>query len=190
MVLARILTVGALSGLALGGTAFPAAAAAPIEHSHYHDSISFDVERCGLQVHLDIVEDGSFMLIARGDGMPYGAARYTGTTTFTNLANDKTVTASYSGQTRDSKWTDNGDGTSTLTITSTGRNTFRLPDGKLVAVHAGTTQVSELFDNGGTPTDPSDDQFLTFLGVTRETGHTAFIDDQEYCDTFLIPSIG
>ena len=42
-------------------------------------------------------------------------------------------------------------------------------DGKAIARDPGQTRVEILVDHGGTPTDPSDDEFLEFLGVVKES---------------------
>jgi hypothetical protein len=47
------------------------------------------------------------------------------------------------------------------------------PDGKAIARNPGQVRVELLVDNGGTPTDPSDDGELEFVRVVKEsTGRT------------------
>jgi hypothetical protein len=49
------------------------------------------------------------------------------------------------------------------------------PDGKAIARNPGQLRFELLIDNGGTPTDPSDDEFLEFLGFVK--GSTGRTDD-------------
>ena len=51
-------------------------------------------------------------------------------------------------------------------------------DGKVIARNPGQVRFEILVDHGGTPTDPSDDEFLEFLGVVKES--TGRSDD--YCE--------
>jgi hypothetical protein len=69
--------------------------------------------------------------------------------------------------------TDNGDGTLTLLILSTFNSVLYGPDGKAIARDPGQARFEVLIDHGGTPTDPSDDEFFEFLGLVKEsTGRT------------------
>ena len=46
------------------------------------------------------------------------------------------------------------------------------------------TGRNQVVDHGGTPTDPSDDQFLEFHGVVKFVGHS-----EDYC-TAIVQAIG
>ena len=91
------------------------------------------------------------------------------TETVTNLANGKSVTSSAKFIDKDLRVTDNGDGTLTLLILTTGNAVLYGPDGKVIARNPGQERVEILVSDGGTPTDPSDDEFLEFLGVVKES---------------------
>jgi hypothetical protein len=80
-----------------------------------------------------------------------------------------TVVASY--RYRDHKVTDNGDGTLTETVQTTQNAVFYNQDGERIGGVAGLLfHFQLLFDHAGTPTDPSDDVFLEFLGELKTAG--------------------
>ena len=70
---------------------------------------------------------------------------------------------------KDLRVTDNGDGTLTILILATGNTVHYGEDGKAIAWNPGQQRIEILVDHGGTPTDPSDDEFLEFLGVVKES---------------------
>jgi hypothetical protein len=57
-------------------------------------------------------------------------------------------------------------------------------DGKAIARNPGQARVEILVDHVGTPADPSDDEFLEFLGVVKEsTGRT-----DDFCEA-AVPAL-
>jgi hypothetical protein len=44
------------------------------------------------------------------------------------------------------------------------------PDGEAISRNPGQIRFEILIDHGGTPTDPSDDEAIEFLGVVKEAG--------------------
>ena len=182
MTIARLASISAVMAAAFLVVAQPANAAV-VEQDHYHFSDSFEVDdRCGLNVRIDIVEDGSFSVVQRGpDWQFYGAARFTGSATFTNLANGKTITDSYAGESQDYKVTDNGDGTITVVVQFVGGQRFPTPDGRTVATSSGIFRRLETVDiaTGELVADPV---------VLKEAGRQ--ITDEVYCDQWLVPAIG
>ena len=70
-----------------------------------------------------------------------------------------------SGTGKDLQVTDNGNGTLTLTTFGAGNTFMYDSDGNLIAHDPGMTRVQILIDDNDTPADPSDDEFLEFLGV-------------------------
>ena len=82
---------------------------------------------------------------------------------------------------KDLRVTDNGDGTLTILVLSTGNIAVYGPDGKALARNPGQVRFELLVDHGGTPTDPSDDEFLEFLGLVK--GSTGRTDD--FCAAVL-----
>jgi hypothetical protein len=86
---------------------------------------------------------------------------------------------------KDLRVTDNGDGTQTILILATGNAVLYGDDGKAIARNPGQIRFEILVDDGGTPTDPSDDEFLDFLGVVK--GSTGRSDD--FCEA-AVPALG
>jgi hypothetical protein len=123
----------------------------------------------------------------RGKSRPataaYGAERVRGTDTFTNLANGHTMVVTFSFSSRDLRVTDNGDGTLTILGQGAGNFVSSGSHSPVVLRSTGIQRVEVLIDHAGTPTDPSDDEFLEFLGVVKEQGRH---DIGDFCDDFLL----
>jgi hypothetical protein len=175
---------GGLTALVLGSAVAPVAAE-PLERGHFHDSFSEVVEEfCpGLTVRIDTEVDGSFLINSHGpDGLVYELQTFRTTVAFINPANDKAVTTVADGVTTDLKVTDNGDGTLTILVISTGTRRWYGPEGnKWLFNDSGMFQFELLVDHGGTPTDPSDDEELEFLAI-RQVGRGDTSGD--LCDWF------
>lgn len=172
-----------LAGAALLVTAGPAAAAPPLEHEHFQDDfVELDDEVCpGLSLEVEVHVQGSFLLVRHGpDGLAYGGEQVRGTQSFTNVENDKTFTVAFSNFTRDLTVTDNGDGTLTILGVSAGVQKAIGPDGEVLFIDAGPVFFEVLIDHAGTPTDPSDDEFLEFLGIVRQEGRNDTAD-RDFC---------
>jgi hypothetical protein len=124
----------------------------------------------GLNVELAFVRDISVHAVPHGpDGLVYFIQHATETDVFTNLANDRSVTGVMNVIEKDKRVTDNGDGTLTILILATGNGVLYGEDGKAIARDPGQIRFEILIDHGGTPSDPSDDEFLEFLGVVKES---------------------
>ena len=166
--------------------AAPAAAGAkPLEHDHFHDEVHETIDDCGLTLQHDGVSDGHFLFRSHGpDGFAYEGEHVRGTDTFTNLANGHTIVITYRSSSKDLRVTDNGDGT--LTILGQGAGNFVVSGSHspVVLRDPGMTRVEVLIDHAGTPTDPSDDEFLEFLGVVK--GQTGRNDIGDFCEDFLL----
>ena len=80
--------------------------------------------------------------------------------------------------------TENDDGTLTILVLATGNAVLYGPDGKAIARNPGQTRFEILVDDGGTPNDPSDDEFLARLGTVKES--TGRSDD--FCEA-AIPAL-
>jgi hypothetical protein len=161
-----------------------AALARPLEKVHFHDVTSEVVEDfCGdLTVRIDEDIRGAFLFNARGpDGFAYASEAVHGTQVITNLANDKTFTQIFSVLTKDLKVTDNLDGTLTILVLATGSSRVVGPDGKLLLNDPGQIRFEILIDHGGTPTDPSDDEFLEFLGQVKGSTGRNDLQDRDFC---------
>ena len=154
------------------------ATAKPIDSGTIHEEFSFVItDYCGvagLDIELQLVADIRFRLGSRGDAqLPYVLNHVTRQLTLTNPDNDRFVTGSSRAIDKDLKVTDNGDGTFTILVLATGNETRYGMDGKAIARDPGQLRWEVLIDNNGTPQDPSDDEFLEFLGdVKGSTGRT------------------
>jgi hypothetical protein len=180
----RVVVTGGLFLLVLAATIGPALAK-PLERIHFHDSSSEVVEGfCGdLTVRFDVEVDVTFLLNSHGpDGLAFGSQTRHGTETLTNLANGKTITRVFNFVDKDFKVTDNGDGTLTVVVLDAGGDRWFGPDGKVVFRDPGQTRFAFLVDHAGTPTDPSDDQFLEFLGVVKGSTGRNDLTDENFCD--------
>ena len=99
----------------------------------------------------------------------------------TNPANGKSLTSVAKVIEKDLRVTDNGDGTLTILILATGNAVLYGENGKAIARNPGQVRFEILIDHGGTPTDPSDDEFLADLGEVK--GSTGRSDD--FCEAAL-----
>jgi hypothetical protein len=171
-------TAAALLAVATVTAAGGPATAKPIDSGTIHEEFSFVVtDFCGvddLTIDIDVVNDFRFRLGSRGnDQLPYVLEHSTGHQTLTNPDNDRFVTVSTRVTGKDLKVTDNGDGTSTILVLATGNETWYGMDGKAIGRNPGQSRWEILIDNNDTPQDPSDDEFLEFLGdVKGSTGRT------------------
>lgn len=187
MELRRRATMAGVVLLALAAMISPASAK-PLERVHFHDSGSEVIEGfCGeLTVRFDFEVDGTFLLNPHGpDGLAYGLENIHGTESLTNLANDKTITRVFNVTSKDLKVTDNGDGTLTILVLATGGERWYGPDGQFLFSNPGQTRFELLIDHGGTPTDPTDDEFLEFLGVVKGSTGRNDLTDENFCDQIL-----
>ena len=128
----------------------------------------------GLTVQLDQINEGRFLVNRHGrDGLVYFHQTTKVNNVITNVANGNTVTEVANAVDKDLRVTDNGDGTLTILVLTTGNDAVYGPDGKAIARNPGQIRFEILIDHGGTPADPSDDEFLEFLGqVKGSTGRT------------------
>lgn len=171
-------TAAALLAVATLTAAGGPATAKPIESGTFHEELDLVItDFCGvtgleIDLHVDTVFDYTVRSKGR-DQLPYFSQLVRGTRTFTNPDNDRTVTEVFNGPEKDLKVTDNGDGTFTILVLGTGNSTVFGTDGKAIARNPGQLRWEILIDNKGTPQDPSDDEFLEFLGdVKGSTGRT------------------
>ena len=178
MRLARTFGLAAGLAAAVSMTLAGGATAQPIEHTEIHDEFTeIDKDFCesGLKVRVDVVADGQFLFNPHGpDGLAYASSTFSVTNVYTNLANGNTVTEVGNVADKDLRVTDNGDGTLTILVLSTGNIAVYGPDGKALARNPGQVRFELLVDHGGTPTDPFDDVEIadSFRMVKESTGRT------------------
>ena len=118
------------------------------------------------------------------DGLVYIGEHYKENGIFTNLANGKTVTRVITGNSKALKVTDNGDGTLTILFLGTGNEVVYGADGKAIARNPCQSRFEVLIDHGGTPTDPSDDEFIGEPTLVK--GSTGRTDD--FC-AVVVPAL-
>ena len=184
----RLVAVLALGGVASGVFA-GAASAGKVSRDAFHDEGAFvlrnfcDVQ--GLDVRVSFTIDARVQFVPRGrDQLAYFLQHGTRAETLTNLANGTSLTSFTRVTEKDLRVTDNGDGTLTVLILATGNGTLYGADGKAIARNPGQVRFRLLVDHGGTPTDPSDDEIIAFLGNVKES--TGRSDD--YCEA-AVPAL-
>jgi len=166
------------------------ASARVLEKGTFHNEGSFRqrnfCDQPGLTVRTDFVVDGTFMIRTRGkDQIPYYSEHGDLKAVITNVATGEYVTQVEHVLDKDQRITDNGDGTFTILVLATGNSVVYDSTGKAIARNPGQIRFEILIDNGGTPQDPTDDEFLDFLGVVK--GSTGRSDD--FC-TAVVGAIG
>jgi hypothetical protein len=178
----RLLTVVLASGLVLLGA--PASSAKPLEHVRFQESFS-EVEPgfCGLarvrvqgstQVHLLAVQHGR-------ERLAYYHENVRGSFSYTNLATGKTMSETFTFVGKDLKVTNNGDGT--LTIVALGTGVHKVyANGKLFLIDSGQTRFAFVVDHAGTPSDPSDDEFVDDLGIVKGSTGRNDIEGRDFCE--------
>jgi hypothetical protein len=164
----------AASVMALAALPAAPAAAQPFDKGSFHDVNTYTTD-CG-DLQLDTVEvvDGRFLGVQRGpDGLVYFLEVSTYTRTFTNPDTGKYFVQVVKGLVgKDQTITDNGDGTLTIDSLSPSRVVDYDSSGNVIGVADGVAVYRILIDDNGTPQDPTDDEFLDFLGIVKEVGHT------------------
>ena len=118
--------------------------------------------------------------VVRGDGLVYFAESVRVVQTWTNTETDATFVDTTKIRGGDWRITDNGDGTLTIVFADRGTHTAEA-DGEVIAREAGLFRGSFLVDHGGTPGDPSDDEFITDLGDEKHVGLLGF-EGRDFCE--------
>ena len=130
------------------------------------------------------VADVRVKAMPRGrDGLIYFANRLSITETFTNADNSKTVVSTVNAIDKDLRVTDNGDGTLTILVLSTGNAVIYNSNGKAIGRNPGQIRFELVVDHGGTPSDPADDTEISFEVVKESTGRT-----DDFCEV-AVPAL-
>jgi hypothetical protein len=187
----RKVRLGAVVALVLAAAAVSvsAASAGQVFRETIHEEDTFVVEDfCGvpgLEVEVSFVLDLSVHVVPHGpDRLDYFLQHGRRSEVLTNLANGVSLTSLAIVTEKDMRVTDNGDGTLTILVLATGNAVLYGADGKAIARNPGQLRFEILVDHGGTPTDPSDDEFLEFLGEVK--GSTGRTDD--FCEA-AVPAL-
>jgi len=158
------------------------------EKSHEEDEFQ-ETSLCGvagLDVTWHVTVGGHAHVVSRGrDQLAYFAENVKVTEVAVNDANGNFVTTLSTILDGDLRVADDGDGTLTVPVLATGNSAPYDEDGNVIARNPGQVRYEILIDDGGTPTDPSDDEFIEFVGLVKEsTGRTD--DDQEAAVPLLL----
>lgn len=182
MMVRRMCALAFAATLIAGAAAIPASAA-PLERGKFHNTVSEVIEECDLIVQHDVDVKGSFLVNARGrDGLVYFMDVSRGTESWTNLATGKSYSSTFAVLLKDHTVTDNGDGTLTILVIGTGNEKWYGPDGKLLFRNPGQVRFEVLIDHGGTPVDPSDDEFVEFLGFVKGSTGLNETEGRDFCE--------
>jgi hypothetical protein len=175
------LRVAAILALGVAALLFAAVAnAGKASRDAFHDEGTFVLDDfCdvpGLDVRVDFSIDVRVHTVTRGDDqLAYFLQHGRRTETLTNPANGRSVRSVARVTEKDMRVTNNGDGTLTVLVLATGNATLYGADGKAIARNPGQVRFELLIDDGGTPSDPSDDEVIDFLSVVK--GSTGRSDD-------------
>jgi hypothetical protein len=180
-----LLAAGVTTAVALAS----GANAGQVFQETFHDEETVVLENfcdvAGLTVELARVVDGRIHVVPHGrDRLAYFSFHIRATNVFTNVTNEKSVTEVVTVTDKDLRVTDNGDGTLTVLVLTTGNAVVYGEDGKAIARNPGQVRFELLIDHGGTPQDPSDDEEIAFLGQVK--GSTGRTDD--FCAA-VIPAL-
>ena len=186
---ARRLRLGAMAGLLLVLAAATAADARQVFRETIHDERNVVLEDfcdvAGLTVELRSVLDMRVNVVSRGPaGLTYFLQHGVTREVLHNPATGTSLTSVTTVTEKDMRVTENGDGTLTILILATGNAVLFGPDGKAIARNPGQTRFEILVDDGDTPNDPSDDEFLGRLGTVKES--TGRSDD--FCEA-AVPAL-
>ena len=158
-------------------------AARPIERGRFSESLTEFVDCGDVLVRVDTDVDWAFLLNSHGrDRLPYGMETSHGQQVWTNLTTDKSLTVVTNFIVKDQQIADNGDGTLTIVVKSSGGVNVFGPDGKLLFRDPGQSRSVLLIDHGGTPADPTDDVFLEDRGRIKGSTGRNDLDGRSFCD--------
>jgi hypothetical protein len=181
------LVIGVVAGLATVA-AGATAAAKPLDGGEFTNEFSGVVEDfCevdGLTIEFHSVVEGRFRAVTKGkDGLVYFDEHLDVTNTLTNEAKDNSVTEHVRLINKDLSVTDNGDGTLTIILLSTGNATIYDDSGKAIGRNPGQVRVEFVVDHAGTPDFPPDDILLSETLVKGSTGRS-----DDFCEV-VVPAL-
>jgi hypothetical protein len=177
--------VGVVAGLATV-TASATAAAKPLDRGEFHNEFSGVAEDfCeveGLNVEFLSVVEGRFRANTHGpDDLVYFDEHLDVTNTLT--ANGNTVVEHVRGINKDLSVTDNGDGTLTVILLSTGNATIYDDSGTAIGRNPGQVRIEFVVDHAGTPEFPPDDILLSETLIKGSTGRS-----DDFCEV-VVPAL-
>lgn len=184
----RIITAVAATVLAANAFTGPAANAVPIDSGHFTDVIDSGPYDCnGLVMAADTgTVSVNFTFNQRGTNgqnpFPYYRESIEGTIVTTNLDTLGTYTNHFTGNSRDHKIVDNGNGTITITVQGSGGSQYFDQFGNLVLKDPGMNRFAFDVNYNGTPGDASDDTEVpnSFRVVKPSTGRND-LEGRDFC---------
>ena len=185
----RLLAFGFAAGIAATALITSPAVARPVDRGSFTESFTEEIEDfCGVEgLTIDVARTAKikFMVNSRKPGTaPYFQQVVSAEAVYSNADGDF-VSEKLMIAEKDLEVTDNGDGTLTILFLATGNATTYNADGTAIARNPGQVRYEILIDHGQSITDPSDDVFLRFLGLVKES--TGRSDD--FCEAVL-PILG
>jgi hypothetical protein len=178
----RAVTVAGVMLASVVGPLAGQVGAAPLEKGHFHDVGSEPQTLCGLDVQHDFDVKGSYRFVPHGrDGLAYFGDNVHGTESWTNLDTLKSLSHRFTFSDRDTKVTDNGDGTLTIEAQAQGGDTYYDTNGDVLFRDPGQTRFTIVVDHGGTPADPSDDEEVSFE-IRRESTGRNDTQGRDFCE--------
>ena len=184
-VLRSLLTLLVCAPLTITGPAAGAVLDSGTEEFSFSETIRNFCGVSGLRVRLDATVVIDFRLVQHGsDELPYYTEHVAFSGVYTNLRTGQFVTAVETTLGKDLSVTDNGDGTFTIVAFGTGNATIYDSTGTAIGRNPGQLRFEITVDNGGTPSDPSDDEFVSFDGILL--GSTGRSDD--FCEV-TVPAL-
>jgi hypothetical protein len=177
--------IGVVAGLATV-SASATAAAKPLDRGEFRNEFSGVVEDfCevdGLTVEFDAVVEGRFRAVTHGNDLVYFDEHLDVTNTLT-ADNGNFVTEHNLVLNKDLRVTDNGDGTLTVILLSTGNGTIYDASGKAIGRNPGQIRTEFVVDHAGTPEFPPDDILLSETVIKGSTGRS-----DDFCEV-VVPAL-
>ena len=182
----RRIARGSAAALAAAGAILMSAtaSAAPLERGSFHEEGSETFEDfCGdLNMRYDWTVDGQYLGVGVGrDGLIHFRDSVRGTDIWTNLDTGRVYYQKWTANSRDLKVTNNGDGTLTIEVQGAGGSIWFVDDGTRLR-DPGMNRFAFIVDDGGTPTDPSDDEWIADIGVTKESTGLNELEGRDFCE--------
>jgi hypothetical protein len=165
------------------------ATAVPLDKGHFNDVFTSDVYDCNgtpAQDRGDV--DVNFLFNQRGSSaFPYYRESVRGTVVTTNLNTGGTYTNKFAGSSKDQTIVDNGDGTITITVYSTGGSRWYDQDGTLVLKDPGNIRFAVDVDYNGTPGNPEDDSEVPdSFRIIRESTGLNDTEGRDFCEDLVL----
>jgi hypothetical protein len=173
------------ASMAVAGLAVSTAVhATPYDQGSYRDEGSEIVDWCpGIELLFSFEARGSWLgRVDPRTGLVVYRDSSRGTNTYTNLDNERSFSVHWTTNSIDMEITAVDDENLTILVQGSGSERWVTDDGKLAFANPGLVRYEILIDHGGTPSDPSDDEWLEFLGVQKGSTGRNDLDGVDFCD--------